>query len=137
MKAVKNYLCIDSKGKYFAFLCLYFCLFPISKLLHGNRRNWLVCERGNDAQDNGFVFFKFLVEKHPELKPTYLIKKSSPEFEKVSKIGRTVEFGSLKHLLMAIGCPVKISSNLFGYAPWVSLSKYYRRNKTKDTHIFL
>ena len=38
---------------------------------------------------------------------------------------------------MVVGYPVKVSSHLFGYAPWVPLNKYYRRNKTKDTHVFL
>lgn len=137
MKDVKEYLNIESKIKYIIFLCVYFFLLPISKLFYGNKKTWVVCERGNDAQDNGYIFFKFLIENHPEIKPIYLIRKNSPDRERVSKIGRIVEFGSFKHFLLVIGCPVKISSNLFGYAPWVQLSKYYRRNKTKDVHVFL
>ena len=112
-------------------------MFPIAKLMFGKRNNWLICERGYDAQDNGFIFYKYLVDNHPEINATFLIKKTSPEFEKVSKIGRVIEFGSLKHFLMVIGYPVKISSHLFGYAPWVQLFTYYRRNKTHDRHIFL
>lgn len=133
----KDYLKLESKFKYFVFLCIYFFLYPVCKLLFGNKRNWLICERGNDAQDNGFRFFNYLVREHPELKPIYLIHKNSPEFDKVSKIGKVVEFGSFKHFLMVIGYPVKISSHLFGYAPWIPLSMYYRRNKTRDLHIFL
>ena len=133
----KDYLKIESKLKYFIFLCIYFLLYPLCKILYGSKRNWLICERGNDAQDNGFIFFSFLTNNYPEIKPVYLIKKDSPEFGKVSSVGNVVAFGSLKHFLMVIGCPVKISSHLFGYAPWVQLSKYYRRNKTRDLHIFL
>lgn len=133
----KDYLKLESKFKYFIFLCLYFLLYPICKLFFGRKNNWLICERGNDAQDNGFLFFSYLVKEHPKLKPVYLIHKKSPEFDKVSNIGKVVEFGSFKHFLMVIGYPIKVSSHLFGYAPWVPLSKYYRRNKTKDTHVFL
>ena len=118
IKDNSEYLKIHSKIKYFIFLCLYFLLFPIAKLMFGKRNNWLICERGYDAQDNGFIFYKYLVDNHPEINATFLVKKTSPEFEKVSKVGRVIEFGSLKHFLMVIGYPVKISSHLFGYAPW-------------------
>lgn len=137
MKKTKNYLRISSKPKYLFFVFIYFLLFPICKIIYGRKKNWLVCERGYDAQDNGFIFYKFLVEKHPELNPVYLIRKDSPEYDKVSKIGKVAEFGSFKHYIMAIGFPVKISSHLFGYAPWVQFSSFLRRNKTRDTHVFL
>ena len=132
-----SFLKIESKAKYFVFLCFYFLIYPLCKLLYGRKRNWLICERGDDAQDNGFVFYKYLLEKHPEIKPVYLIKKDSSDYCKVKSLGKTVEFCSFKHLLMVIGYPVKISSQLFGYAPWIQLALYYRRNKTCDKHIFL
>ena len=128
---------IKSKGKYFLFLCLYIFLYPLALILYGRKNKWVICERGDDAQDNGFIFFKYVVENHPEIKPVYLIKKSSKDYQKVSSIGKTVEFGSFKHFLMCIGSPVKISSNLFGYAPWVQMVTYYRRNKARGLHIFL
>lgn len=133
----KDYLKIENKFKYLIFLIIYFAIYPFCKLLYGRKRNWLICERGDDAQDNGFRFYEYLIENHPEIKPVYLIKKNSKDYEKVCHIGKTVEFGTFKHLLMCIGYPVKISSHLFGYAPWVQLALYYRRHKTNDKHIFL
>ncbi len=133
----KNYLNIESKFKYFCFLFLYFSLYPICKLLYGRKTNWLICERGTDAQDNGYFFYKYLVENHKKINAIYLIKRTSPDYRKVHSFGRVVEFGSLKHFLMVIGCPVKISSHLFGYAPWIQMALYFRRNKTRDIHIFL
>lgn len=133
----KNYLMIKNKPKYYIFILLYIFLFPIAKLLYGRKNNWLVCERGTDAQDNGYVFYKFLVKFHPEIKSIYLIDKKSPDYKKVSAIGKTVQFGSFKHFLLVIGCHVKISSHLYGYSPWVALSTFYRRNHTRDKHVFL
>lgn len=133
----KKYLAINSKLKYFAFLVAYFLLYIFAKLFYGKKHNWIICERGNDAQDNGFIFFKYLVNNHPNLKPFYLIKKESVEYNKIIQSGRAIQYGSIKHFLMAIGCPVKISSHLFGYAPWVQMSTYFRRNKGKDIHVFL
>ena len=131
------YLYIRSKIKYAVFLCIYFSLWPFAKLLYGRSKNWLICEREHDAQDNGYVFFCFLASKHPEIKCTYLIDKKSADYKKVCLIGNTVQFGSIKHFLMVLGCRVKISTHLFGYSPWVQLTTYYRRNKTRDIHVFL
>ena len=132
-----DYLKVHSKLKYLTFLFLYFLLYLVAKLIFGRKNNWLFCERGFDAQDNAFVFFKYMVNNHPEYHCTFIIDKNSSDFEKVSAIGKTVQFSSFKHLLMTIGCPVKISSHLFGYSPWTNLTLYYRRNKTVDKHIFL
>lgn len=132
-----NYLRIRSKFKYFVFLCLYYFLYPICHILYGSKNNWLICERGDDAQDNGYVFYKFIRENHPEIRITYLIKKNSKDYSKVASIGKVVEFGSFKHFLMMIGCPVKISSHLYGYSPWICSTLYYRRHKTHHKHIFL
>ena len=137
MKKANQYTKIRSKLKYFCFLVLYFFLYPICKLLYGRKRNWVICERKDEAQDNGYVFFKYLIAKHPEIKPIYLIDKKCDQFKNVSALGKVVQFGTLKHLMVVIGCPVKISSQLFGYAPWVQLKTYYRRNKTHDVHVFL
>lgn len=136
-KRDNNYLYITSKLKYFIFLCIYYLLYPLCHVLYGKKNNWLICERGDDAQDNGYVFFKYIVEKQKEIKPVYLIRKSSTDYDKVASVGRVIEFGSIKHFLMMIGFPVKISSHLFGYSPWVQSTLYYRRHQTFHKHIFL
>lgn len=137
LKSKNDYLKIQSKFKYFVFLLLYFLTYPLAKLICGRKNNWIICERGDDAQDNGFVFYKFLRERHKEINAYFLIKKDSPDFKKVNNLGKTIKFGSIKHFIFVIGTPVKISSHLFGYAPWVPMNKYYRRNRTKDVHVFL
>ncbi len=132
-----NYLKIDNKFKYFIFLLVRFFLLPICRILYGARNKWVICERGDDAQDNGYIFFEYLCKEHKEINPVFLIKKNSPDYEKVSKVGRVVCFGSIKHFLMCIGSRVKISSNLYGYAPWIVMEKFFRRNRTKEVHVFL
>ena len=117
----KNYLKINSKIKYFIFLLIYFLCYPFAKLLYGKKKNWLICERGQDAQDNGFIFFKYLIDCHKDISPIYIISSGSKEFWKVKKIGKVVEPCSFKHFLMAIGCPVKISLQLFGYVLWIKI----------------
>lgn len=128
---------IKSKGKYFLFLCLYFFLYPLAFVLYGRKNKWVICERGDDAQDNGFIFFKYVVENHPEIKPVFLIKRTSVDYFKVKSLGKVVEFGSFTHFLLVIGSPARISTHLFGYAPWIQMATYFRRNKTRGIHVFL
>ena len=137
MEQISRYIKIDSKFKYFIFIAIRLLLLPIARIFYGSKKIWVICERGDDAQDNGFVFFEYLTKSQKTIKPVFLIKKQSPDFDKVRAIGKAVHFGSFKHFLLCIGSRVKISSNLYGYAPWIVLEKYYRRNKTKDIHVFL
>ena len=39
---------------------------------------WIVSERGIDARDNGYHFFKYLRNAHPEINSVYIISKDSP-----------------------------------------------------------
>ena len=102
----KDYLKIKSKSNYFLFLLIYFLIYPIAKILYGRKNNWLVCERGNDAQDNGFVFFKYLVEKQPTINATYIISLDSPDYNKVKGVGKTIKPCSLKHFFLDVPLPL-------------------------------
>lgn len=57
---------------------------------------WLVCEHLT-ARDNGYFFFKYMRENHPEIDCYYAIDYKHNDFEKVKPLGNTVKWGSLKH----------------------------------------
>ena len=60
----------------FLFLFTFFLLlYPIAIFLFG-KKYWIVCERHNDARDNGYFFFKYLNENHPKINSIYLIDKN-------------------------------------------------------------
>ena len=75
---------------------------------------WIVCEDKNEARDNGYWFFKYVRENHPNQECVYAILKESPDFKQVSRWGATVEFGSLKHWIMYFASTKKISSQKSG-----------------------
>lgn len=64
-----------------------------------HRNVWLVCERVGDARDNGYWFFKYLCENHPEIEAVYAIDKKSVDYPKVTALGKVIQFGSFKHWL--------------------------------------
>ena len=88
-----------------------FCM-PFVRVRH--RDLWIVCEDRNEARDNGYWFFRFLREQHPEQDCVYAISCSSPDFKRVSALGPTVEYGSLWHWILYFASSKKISSQKSG-----------------------
>lgn len=73
----------------------------ILKRLNSRYKNiWLVSERGNDARDNGYWFYKYLKENHPEIQSYFVITKDSPDFSKIEELGGMVEYGSMRHYFL-------------------------------------
>lgn len=60
---------------YFLEICVvaiyYLCKIII---LSHDEGNWVVIERGTDARDNGYWFYKYIKEKHPEQKVNFAIE---------------------------------------------------------------
>ena len=52
---------------------------------------WLVGERGTDARDNGYWFYRYLRTQHPELRTYYVITADSPDAAKIAALGGAVQ----------------------------------------------
>lgn len=78
---------------------------------------WLISERGTDARDNGFAFFRYLKKQHPHIACSYVIQSSSADYVKVAQVGDTVNRGSIKHYVLLLRAECLISSHIMGYAP--------------------
>lgn len=95
---------------------------------------FLIMERGNDARDNGFCFFEYVQERHPEIESYYAITKDSPDRGKLLKYGRSIiNYGSFRHYLMYCRATHIIDTHIHGYNKHV---KRLHLNKSQK-HIFL
>lgn len=118
---------------------LNFLLNPIGKLLYRGKHIWIVSERGTDARDNGYHFYRYVRERHPEQRAYYIIDRKSPDYPKVAALGNVVQRGSLKHWLLYLGAEVKISSHMNGFTPdsnWHYL-QFVSRRRRNDKNVFL
>ena len=70
---------------------------------------WLICERENEACDNGYHFYKYMTFYHKEQPCIYAIRAAARDYNKVKNIGETVEFGSIKHWLIYFSAKKRIS----------------------------
>lgn len=89
---------------------------------------WLVCERGVDARDNGYWFFRYLRTHYPEIKAYYLITKNSPDRERVQTFADyVIDFRSMRHYVMLWRASVLISTHIQGYFPFVGLGLWVKK----------
>jgi CDP-glycerol glycerophosphotransferase len=77
----------------------------------GRKPIWLIGELPYKAQDNGYHFFKYVRENHPEVDAYYVIDLSSPEFENVRALGNVVGYQSKEHFEIALAADRIIGSH--------------------------
>ena len=106
--------------KFFVFLyesIILVLFYPLSCLFNGNKKIYLFSERGHEARDNGYHLFKYFCQNHPELECYYVLDRKSQDLQKVSELGKTVYFGSLKHHIIFYSAHCCISTHIYGYTP--------------------
>lgn len=79
---------------------------------------WIICERRDEARDNGLHLFKYVINHCSSQKIYYVIDKKSPDRLKVAKISdNLINFGSIKHWILFYSSPALISTHINGYVP--------------------
>jgi CDP-glycerol glycerophosphotransferase len=95
-----------------------FVLAYINNFIRKNNEDiWLISERGDDANDNGYVFFKYIKETHPDVNVKYVIHKNSDQLNKVSEIGDVVYTNTFNHYMEVLNAKYLISTHISGYLP--------------------
>ena len=81
------------------------------------RHLWLVMERGFDARDNAYWFFRYLREQQPQINVCFVIDQDSPDYGKVAQLGRVTAWRSLKHYLMYLSADMLIGTHVQPASP--------------------
>lgn len=101
-------------------LCILYIPGLILKFFH--RDIWIISENGNDAKDNGYVFFKYMMKNHPNVKCYYVIEKSSKDYNKLLEYkGNLLIHNSIKNVIYTIACKNYISSQLASSFPYSNI----------------
>ncbi len=75
---------------------------------------WLICERKNEARDNGYWFFKYLRKQQPQIDAVYAIDKQAADYAKVNRLGPVIAFGGITHWAYYFAAQRNISSQKEG-----------------------
>ncbi len=76
---------------------------------------WFISDRVNKADDNGEHFFKYMVENHPDKNVYFVLTQDSPDYERLSKIGKVIDPNSNKYKLMFHRADYVVSSHAENY----------------------
>lgn len=90
---------------------------------------WLVSDRTDLAGDNGEAFFTWLKNnKKDEIDLYFIISKDSPDYPRLKKLGKCLDFGSKKHFITLLAADVLIESSgsAFMYNPFGKDLKFYK-----------
>jgi glycosyltransferase involved in cell wall biosynthesis/CDP-glycerol glycerophosphotransferase (TagB/SpsB family) len=101
-------------------------------LYKSDRPIWLISDRGTLAGDNGEALFRYIADRGTSEADVYfVIAKTSPDYERLQKIGRVVDVNSLKYKMLFLRASKIISShadyyvyNAFGYR-WTHFNDLY------------
>ncbi|HLS63660.1 MAG TPA: CDP-glycerol glycerophosphotransferase family protein [Ruania sp.] len=63
---------------------------------------WLVGERADTAQDNGYHLFRHLRTAHPDRRVYYVIDTASPHYERIRELGQVIKHSSLRHQFLML-----------------------------------
>lgn len=125
--------CIDLYKKGFKKLVLYrivrFILYYLIK-----KEIWLISDRPDKAGDNGEAFFEYLQTiKHKGIAPYFVINKTSEDYKKMKKIGKVINYNSIRYRLMVLLASKIISSQASDYV----INPFKNRNiYMKDLYTF-
>ncbi|MFD8072099.1 glycosyltransferase [Streptomyces sp. NPDC059718] len=105
-------------------------LYWISRPVLGRRDIWVVGERHDTAQDNGYHFFRYMRENHARRNVYYVIDAKAADRAKVAPFGNVVARGTLRHRLYLLNATRLISPyDLEAYLapPNISKPEFLRR----------
>ncbi len=109
-------------------LCALIFFLPAGRLLRvvskKHKNIWVIAERGYEARDNAYHFFKFMTQNAPQIRAVYMIDKHSKDLEKVQALGEVVYRNSFKHRLYLCAAQRLVSTHVMGYAP--DMGAYFR-----------
>lgn len=91
--------------------------------LHRNANHWVIFERGTDARDNGYFFYRYMKKHHPEQKIYYIITRDSADLPRVAE--DAVYFGSLRHYWAVATAKKILSTHCYFGLPHLN-AKVYR-----------
>ncbi|MBO7560617.1 CDP-glycerol glycerophosphotransferase family protein [Candidatus Saccharibacteria bacterium] len=95
---------------------------------------WLISERPDEARDNGYWLYKWIIENHPEINVRYVLSGKSSDYAKMPRKDLIIKPNSPKHYICHILSSFSVSTHMHGACPGKSFCipflPFMRRKKT-------
>lgn len=101
------------------------CAFIPSRFVRYKKHPWLMCERKDNAQDNGWIFFNWLKREHPERSFYFVLDEKASSYD--SNDERIIKWGSFKHYVYYMASKTFIKAMFNGPQPSGRMCNYYEQ----------
>lgn len=95
---------------------------------------WIIGERPDEARDNGYWLYKWILENKPETNVRFVLAKKSADYDKMPRKDLIIEPGSAKQYIYWILSKYSVSTHMHGACPGKSFCipflPFARRKKT-------
>ncbi len=78
---------------------------------------WIISERLDEARDNGYWLYKWIIENKPDTNVRYVLAKDSVDYEKMPRKDLIIEPNSAKHYISYILSSYSVSTHMHGACP--------------------
>lgn len=111
-------------------IAAYFVVLPFCQRAK-NKNVMLVSEKGNDARDNGYHFFLYVKQHHPEIEAYYIITDNSPDRVRLTQYSDSIiRYMSFKHCLLFWKARYLVGTHLrAGHTPLPFVAVKWAREK--------
>lgn len=97
---------------------------------------WLICERYNSAEDNGWIFYQWVKKHHPEQIIFFILGKVGKAAKETiyGKDDRIVEWGSFRHVILYLASQNLIKTMFKSPVPSTRMCYYYEMFTPRKRH---
>lgn len=111
------------------------------KVFTKGKEIWLIGERRDQAEDNGFKFFEYCRKNYKKENIYYVIDKKSPHINRVEEYGNVIYHSSIKHYIYMIAANKYISGWTFKECSYpqgkYNFQSLFRNNIKKKCNVCL
>ncbi len=119
----------------YSFCTIFYLIISIPLRFSKNYKNlWLISERPEEARDNGYWLYKWILENKPETNVRYVLAKNSADYDKMPRKDLIIEPNSAKHYICHILSSYSVSTHMHGASPGksfcIAFLPFMRKKKT-------
>lgn len=102
----------------FSFLMVFFLIITLPLRFNKKYKDlWLIGERPDEARDNGYWLYKWILGNKPETNVRFVLARKSVDYEKMPRKDLIIEPGSAKHYIYYILSSYSVSTHMHGVCP--------------------
>lgn len=102
----------------YSFLTVFYLAVSLPLRLSGRYNDlWLIGERPEEARDNGYWLYKWILENKPDTNVRFVLAKDSVDYDKMPRKDLIIEPGSAKHYIYYIMSSYSVSTHMHGVCP--------------------